>query len=61
MLHLLFHRGGLNLMEEKATRKMSSHSFTNLSAAQVGALPANVPLQILIGGDLCVINRLFCS
>lgn len=48
-------------MEEKATRKMSSHSFTNLSAAQVGALPANVPVQILIGGNLCVINRLCCS
>lgn len=25
-------------MEEKATRKMSTHSFSNLSAAQVGAI-----------------------
>ncbi|XP_056890510.1 BAH and coiled-coil domain-containing protein 1 isoform X2 [Takifugu flavidus] len=28
-------RGGLNLMEEKATKKMSRHSFTNLNAAQM--------------------------
>lgn len=48
-------------MEEKATRKMSSHSFSNLSAAQVGALPANGPVHILIVGNTCVISQLFCS
>lgn len=60
-LHLLFSRAGLNLTEEKATKKLSSHGFTNLSAAQVGALPACVIVHISIGGNNGVTNQLFCS
>lgn len=42
----LFFRSGLSLLEEKTTRKMSGHSFSNLSAAQVGALSVHVLVHI---------------
>lgn len=61
VLRLLSSRGGLNLMEEKATKKMSSHSFTNLNAAQVGSLLAYVVGHVSRGGNKYVINQLFCS
>lgn len=32
----MFSRAGLNLLEEKARKKMSNHGFNSLSAAQVG-------------------------
>lgn len=32
----MYFRTGMNLLEEKARKKMSSHSFNSLSAAQVG-------------------------
>ncbi len=36
MFYVSFSRAGLNLLEEKARKKMSNHSFNSLSAAQVG-------------------------
>lgn len=35
-MFFLFSRAGLNLLEEKARKKMSNHGFNSLSAAQVG-------------------------
>lgn len=32
----MFSRAGLNLLEEKARKKMSNHGFNSLSTAQVG-------------------------
>lgn len=32
----MFSRAGLNLLEEKARKKMSNHGFNSLSAVQVG-------------------------
>lgn len=61
VLRLLSFRGGLNLMEEKATKKMSSHSFTNLNAAQVGSLLVHVVGHVSKGGNKYVINQLFGS
>lgn len=51
VLRLPSSRGGLNLMEEKATKKMPSHSFTNLTAAQVGSLLAYVLGHVSRGGN----------
>lgn len=34
---LMYSRAGLNLLEEKARKKMSNHGYNSLSAAQVGS------------------------